>query len=290
MPLTVHGPMLAFSKQILRRFKIGTSVGPASPNTNSIMQGCPLAILRINAVIAAWARSMSNHPSTSLCPIAAYIDDKNARAHSLEQLQQVIQATSDFDEATDAVINSDKTVAFATSHTGRKQIQNLTVDGQVLRSTHHDKLLGGHISFTKKRSRDLANKRAQKYIEVAETVAICTLSIAAKETMLITAGAAKYKYGLEIGPCIKSVESRLRNRILQAIWRGRAVKSADIVLTLCHRGYLFDPMQMRVISPFIIARGQMKKNPHVQQMWLHIWHGTSTARSNFRDGRTNSVG
>ncbi|CAE7324502.1 unnamed protein product [Symbiodinium sp. KB8] len=75
--------------------------------------------------------------------------------------------------------------------------------------------------------------------------------------MLVTAGAAKYKYGLELGPCDKKRENQLRNNILQALWRGRSAKSVDIALTLCHKGHLFDPLQLRLIQPFIIARRQL---------------------------------
>ena len=288
MPTSVHGPMLAFSKQIVRRFKFGNSIGPAFPNTDSIMQGCPLAVLRINAVIAAWARSLTC--TFPLRALGGYIDDKNVRTQSAQQLQQIIQHTSTFDAAIDAVVNTDKTVTFATSAKGRKQLSHIMLNGQPLNQVNDDKLLGGHMSFTKRRSRAIANKRARKYLDVAERVVICPLNIAAKETMLVTAGAAKYKYGLELGPCDKKRENQLRNNILQALWRGRSAKSVDIALTLCHKGHLFDPLQLRLIQPFIIARRQLRKNPHLRQLWLHIWHDTVDARSRFKDGRSNSVG
>ena len=201
-----------------------------------------------------------------------------------------VQHTSTFDAAIDAVVNTDKTVTFATSAKGRKQLSDIMLNGQPLNQVNDDKLLGGHMSFTKRRSRAIANKRARKYLDVAERVVICPLNIAAKEPMLVTAGAAKYKYGLELGPCDKNLENQLRNNVLQALWRGRSAKSVDIALTLGHKGHLFDPLQLRLIQPFVIVRRQLRKNPHLRQLWLHIWHDTVDARSRFKDDRSNSVG
>ena len=115
-------------------------------------------------------------------------------------------------------------------------------------------------------------------------------NIATKPTMLITAGAAHYKYGLELGPCDKKFEDQLRGSVLQALWRGRSAKSADIAPALCHKEHVFDPFQLRPTPPFIVARRQLRKNPHFKKLWLHIWHDTVDARSKFKDGRSNSVG
>ena len=142
----------------MRRFKVGKSVGPAFPNANSIMQGCPLAILRINSLISAWANVLSSHPDTSFCSFGAFIDDKNARANSQTQLQQVIDLTDTFDQAVDAVVNSDKTVVFSTTSQGRKDLQHFQVRGNHLHTANDDRLLGAQLSFTKKRARLLANK------------------------------------------------------------------------------------------------------------------------------------
>ena len=75
MPAPTMGAMFAFNENIQRRFKFGNSVGPAFGNTNSICQGCPLAILRINALIASWVHVVQNIPNC-VCRSSAFIDDK----------------------------------------------------------------------------------------------------------------------------------------------------------------------------------------------------------------------
>ena len=198
--------MFAYSKHISRRFRLGHSVGPAFPNANSIMQGCPLAILRINCLIAAWARSVQHHPPTALCSIGAFIDDKNARTNSLDQLQETINFTADFDDRIDAIVNPDKTVVFATTTSGRKQLTDVNLRGQQIKQVPDDRLLCGQFSFTKRRPRFLANSRAKNYITTAERISICPLNIATRENLLVVAGTAKYNFGLELGPCDKKIE------------------------------------------------------------------------------------
>ena len=97
MPLHVLKPMYAYAANIRHRFKLGSSVGLKFPNTNSISQGCPLAILRINALIAAWARAITNQPSLTQCSVGGYVDDRNLRGASLQQLRDAIQISEKFD-------------------------------------------------------------------------------------------------------------------------------------------------------------------------------------------------
>ena len=290
MPPRVLEAMFSYTRAIQRRFKLGTSIGPLFPNTNGIMQGCPLAILRINCIMMAWARTIQHNAHTSLCTIGVYMDDKNARASSLQQLQDVVKLTESFDDHIDAVVNLRKTVAYATATTSRRSLSSVTINNQPVPTLADDRLLGAQASFTKRRSRALADKRAADYLTVAERVVICPLNIAAKETILTTAGGTKYSFGLEMGGCSKKLETSLRSTVVQALWRGRARQAADIILTKGHKGHRFDPVQLRVIWPVLCARKQLLKHPSLRPQWLHLWHLTQTRRANLRDGRSNMTG
>ena len=118
--------------------------------TNGVMQGCPLAFLRMNSIISAWARTAECIVSTAACSIGAYMDDKNARGTSLQQLQHVVQLTESFDEHTDAVVR--KTVTFATTPTGRKSLPNVLLNNQPVQSLSDERLLGAQAYFTMKRA------------------------------------------------------------------------------------------------------------------------------------------
>ena len=285
MPPAILNTMFAYNQSIQRRFKLGNSIGPSFPNTNSICQGCPLAIIRINAMITAWIQVISNHSTTSYCRASAFIDDKNLRSTSSEHFTNAVHITKKFDQAIDAVINSDKTTVFTTTRLARQKLQNFEFPQSL-----NDKLLGASLSFTKRRSRELADKRAVSYMAVAQRISICPLNIAAKETLLATAGAPKYCYALEMGPCSVHIERKLRSAICRALWSKGSHKSNDILLTICHKGHLIDPTQLKWYAPFQTACRQLAKHPNIRYQWEQIWHDSIEARAQYKNGKSNMVG
>ena len=104
-PVQISNAMFGFNEHIVRRFKLGPPIGPTFPNTNSICQGCPLAIIRINALIAAWVQVLRNHPDTQQCRMGAFIDDKNLCADTYLALKSGLDVTRAFDNAVGATVN-----------------------------------------------------------------------------------------------------------------------------------------------------------------------------------------
>ena len=278
LPARVSMPLFAFSRKIIRRFKFGNSVGPGIPNANSIQQGDPLAILRINVLIAAWTRVVNNSSSTSLCRTSAFIDDKNMRSASLSNLQAGVNLTADFDRAIAAEVNPQKTVLFANSPQNLRKVKEVKLNGTALKVTSDDRLLGGHMRFTTKNVTWLANQRALGFLETAQRICLCPLSVDARAMLLATAGATKYTFGLELGGCHIHVERRLRTQVLSAIWSKRQKKCVDIVLSLCFKGHNFDPVQLKLFWPFKIARRQLKKHDQLRALWVHNWLLTADKR------------
>ena len=195
-----------------------------------------------------------------------------------------------FDHCVDGVVNFKKCATYATTASARKQVSSVTLDGKSLKVVSDDRLLGGHLCSTKRRARWLANQRATKYLEVARRICICPLSINAKFTLLATAGAAKFLFGIELGACTRKLEAQVRKAVVNAVWSKRSCKSNDIVLALCFRGHRADPTQIRLIQPFITIRRQLKKHPDMCQLWTHIWLNTQKQRDKFKDFRSNAVG
>ena len=279
LPQRILTPMFAFAKGMQRRFKFGNSVGPLVGNTNSIMQGCPLAILRINCIIAAWVRVIANSPDTQLCRTSAYIDDKSMRSHHLNDLQKAIDLTDQFDQAIHAQVNVNKTATFANSASALKSVAKLHIQGQNLQPVNNENFLGGQMSFASKRCLKIANLLARAFLDVSKRVMICPLNADARATLLATIGATKYTFGLELGGCALQLERTLRSSILSCVWSKRPMKCSDIVLSLCFKGHLFDPIQLRCIWSFKIARRQLLKSDQLRQMWTFIWIQSSRSRS-----------
>ena len=212
------------------------------------------------------------------------------RSTDVQQLQEAVHFTEKFDHCVDGVVNFKKCATYATTASARKQVSSVTLDGKSLKVVSDDRLLGGHLCSTKRRARWLANQRATKYLEVARRICICPLSINAKFTLLATAGAAKFLFGIELGACTRKLEAQVRKAVVNAVWSKRSCKSNDIVLALCFRGHRADPTQIRLIQPFITIRRQLKKHPDMCQLWTHIWLNTQKQRDKFKDFRSNAVG
>ena len=91
----------------------------------------------------------------------------------------------------------------------------MKLNGTALKVTSDDRLLGGHMRFTTKNVTWLANQRALGFLETAQRICLCPLSVDARAMLLATAGATKYTFGLELGGCHIHVERRLRTQVLQ---------------------------------------------------------------------------
>ena len=277
LPTHILDTMFSFNQNILRRFKIGNSVGPSFGNANSICQGCPLAILRINALISAWVNVVHSHPSIPSCRTGAFIDDRNLRTPSHSTFQDCIRITQQFDTAIGAIINENKTHVFATTAQGRKQLASGSF-GVV----SDDKLLGAHLSFTRERSKASC--------AVAKRITICPLNTQAREVLLSTSMAPKFSFGLELGSCDVKIERTFRSVVSRALWSKGNHKCNNMLFTLCHKGHLFDPTQLKIYIPFKICRRQLVKHPSLQPHWRHIWEQSTALRNNYKDGRSTTVG
>ena len=134
------------------------------------------------------------------------------------------------------------------------------------------------------------DQRAQSYITVARRIAMCPLSIDAREMLLASAGASKFTYGIELGSCQIKLEKQLRTVVSKALWSKGQQKSVDMLLTLCHRGHRIDPSQLKLFYPLKLTRRQLLKHVDLRNQYVHCWHVSAAHRSNFKDGRSNMVG
>eukprot|EP00660_Eupelagonema_oceanica_P019763 gene19763-biopygen20777 len=71
----ISAPLRAMYKGLRRRFRItGTAVGQEFSATNGILQGCPVSVICLNALIAVWAKAVeAEAPRVNTL---AYADDK----------------------------------------------------------------------------------------------------------------------------------------------------------------------------------------------------------------------
>ena len=59
LPYTILRPIGAMYRNLRRRFCVGAAVGEAFSSTNGILQGCPLSVVLLNALVSVWAEAVA---------------------------------------------------------------------------------------------------------------------------------------------------------------------------------------------------------------------------------------
>ena len=92
---------------IQRRFKINGCVGEAFRSTNGILQGCPLSVMLLNALMAILHKVL-----TPVVDGESYVDDLTIFKHERGKLQQGLNLIARFMNDTGQAVNAKKTKAF----------------------------------------------------------------------------------------------------------------------------------------------------------------------------------
>ena len=78
MDLCILRPLRRMYKNLRRRFRCANGLGKEFAATNGILQGCPLSIIMLNALVSVWARAV--RAEVPGCEPQAYVDDTAALA------------------------------------------------------------------------------------------------------------------------------------------------------------------------------------------------------------------
>ena len=144
MPLCVWRPYIGMLRSATRRFKLGKHLDQAQPIYGGILQGCPLSMISMNAVINIWLHVVSSQAPQSFP--RAYVDDVSVTASgsndeiTREVVQSVADVSSAFVAAIGGIMNHSKSFSFG----------NQCVKGQLQPDLQHCdefRLLGGSVVF-----------------------------------------------------------------------------------------------------------------------------------------------
>ena len=144
MPLCVWRPYIGMLRSATRRFKLGKHLDQAQPIYGGILQGCPLSMISMNAVINIWLHVVSSQAPQSFP--RAYVDDVSVTVSgsndeiTREVVQSVVDVSSAFVAAIGGIMNHSKSFSFG----------NQCVKGQLQPDLQHCddfRLLGGSVVF-----------------------------------------------------------------------------------------------------------------------------------------------
>ncbi|KAJ9450047.1 putative RNA-directed DNA polymerase from transposon X-element [Diplonema papillatum] len=140
-------PLKSIYDTLVRRFKLPLGVGKEFQVTNGILQGCPISVILINALLSVLMKAVKvEAPGVST---QSYADDANLLAkHSEADLQRGADLVDEFCALTGMSLNMEKTVTFATGLGRRTKIFRSST-GEQFAQKESLKCLGAKVSTSR---------------------------------------------------------------------------------------------------------------------------------------------
>ena len=144
MPVQVLTPYLGMLHMASRRYKLGIYLDKECPLYGGILQGCPLSMVAMNAVVHIWLSAINEQCPT--CRPRSYVDDVSITAISGEkaaltmEIREAFHISDDFVQSIGGELNKKKSFTFG----------HMCVAGAINDNLSHSntfRLLGGSIVF-----------------------------------------------------------------------------------------------------------------------------------------------
>eukprot|EP00973_Karenia_brevis_P033975 4688921-Karenia_brevis.AAC.1 len=119
LPTNVLNAIRAMYSGLERRFQCGTGVGRPFNSTNGILQGCPLSVLFVNALMSVWAAAIEEEVPDA--EPACFADDSSLTCRTRRSVQIGADVTADFVKATGQDVNVGRSCAYTTVAGGPKR-------------------------------------------------------------------------------------------------------------------------------------------------------------------------
>ena len=130
-----------------RYFKVGGSYGAVIAQANGCPQGCSFSLFLANIYVSALFNFLEDkHPGVRL---GAFIDDRNVRHKSADELASVLADVCRFDQAAGHTTNILKSTVFANTVDNRRKLKHINIDGNKPRNVL-DETMVGHTILVKR--------------------------------------------------------------------------------------------------------------------------------------------
>ena len=110
----ILNPTIGMYASLKRRFKIKGYSGEMFRATNGIMQGCPLSVLVLNAMVSVLSKAMAEKVPSLIDQ--SYVDDMTLLASTENDLKDAFGVMVPYLEATMQELNVTKTYVFHVNH------------------------------------------------------------------------------------------------------------------------------------------------------------------------------
>lgn len=248
--------------QVKRRFKIGGYVGKPFTSTNGILQGCPVSVMLLNALMAVLHRVLEPHVN-----VQSYVDDLTV-VGGVGGLKEAVREIEQFIHLTDQRVNVKKTKVFGLGD--RVDIQYM---GETLEWATEVKLLGVNLRFDKNRFQfRVQDETIDKLVNLATRIRYSGLHFDNRARVIGTYIGSKVTYGIEILDPSAEQERRLRSAISGALWKKKSMQRAPgLMMTLVVKGHVADPVQIPHVRRMQVLRRIIVNDPTLEPLVNDLW-------------------
>eukprot|EP00660_Eupelagonema_oceanica_P019203 gene19203-biopygen19823 len=253
----IGAPMRAMYVGLQRQFKVGASGAIGAPfyASNGILQGCPVSVIALNALLSVWSRAVETEATGT--QTAAYADDKwqLTTADTVPEIEGVLQkgvnVTEEHAALTGQEISATKSYCFLAGVGGG--YADLRVNANPIPRKDRAKGLGAELYFGRMPQGEtppVAEARILTALQTTQRIQRLPFNPEKRARMLMTSAVPVGRYGGAITPFTGKQLASLRKEILAALFplhKGQTKpRSADIVFSLIWPGHRLDPEQVVV--------------------------------------------
>ena len=261
-------PLRAMYAKLRRRFKLPSGVGEAYSVTNGILQGCPLSVVLINALM-----SVLTHCITAEVPeafVRSFADDAYLLSrHSEASVGACLLRVEDFCRITGMRLNMAKTFAFSSLKNHKCKLKS--EDNHRFRTTESLRSLGV-MMYSSLRSKGRYNATVyQSAVRALSCLGATPLSFSQKVSIATSAILPSVLYESAFNMPPQSVLNELTKAVAMCCWGPTYLtRSVDALLTLCLKAHMAHPLSSAICRTFRTYAASVERNDAIRQRCMNI--------------------
>ena len=267
MSAEILRPLQTMYGSLRRRFKIANFVGKEFVATNGILQGCPLSVVLLNALVSIWARAVEVEVPEA--EPAAYVDDTSILANRPVQVNKGLEVTREYAMLTGQVLHTGKCNGFSTFTARMRRLQ---LGEARLQQVYRSKVVGATVVFNPGEAAEQPNKRIEEARELTDTLRWAHLPWDIRASLLSTLALPRGLFACSASELQLTQLNRWRQDVLKALLgtrRGR--HCAEILFTIVTPGHRTDPVQAYRYQCLTVLHRMVTERLHMGPLICRTW-------------------
>ena len=241
LPTAIAAPLRTTYAQLRRRTKFSGYIGGEYAATNGILQGCPLSVVLLNALLSIWMRAVEAEVPEAMPK--AYVDDTYITASRPKHINAALEVTGEFVNLTGQQLKVEKCKGFSTT---TAKMRPLMVGDARLKQVHSLNAVGSEIVTNPAEVERKYSDRVEGARQMTRMLRWARLPWSIRADLLATMALPSGLYGSTVAAIERRQYASWRQEALMALLgprRGR--HCAEIVFSLLTPGHRTDPVQAR---------------------------------------------